>query len=125
MNLGFLILVLIVYVLAVARVVRFINADTLSDPLRVAVERRARDDSRSATERARWSTFGYFLTCPWCVSIWVCAATAWVPLWHAENRVAWYVGVVLAASMLIGVAAPLSADEEIEIVDADAGDQQG
>lgn len=115
MSLGYVILALIVYTLAVMRVVRLINADTILDGLRIAVERRARDDARSERERERWSTVTYFIGCPWCVSMWVAAATVWIPMWHSHNVVARYVGVVLAVSMIVGLLARFSVDEDIDI----------
>lgn len=114
MSLGFAVLALTVYAMAVARLVRLINSDTITDPIRVAVERRARDEARSERERARWSTFSYFLTCPWCVSMWVAFATAWAPLHLAHNQVVQYVAVALAVSYLIGVAATLLPDDDVE-----------
>ena len=38
---------------------------------------------------------------------------------HADNTVAQYFAVALAASMVIGLAAPLSADDELDIEDDD------
>lgn len=116
MSLGYTVLVLVVYALAVMRVVRLINADTILDPVRIAIARRARDDARSETERGRWSTLEYFTGCPWCVSMWVAAATVWVPMWHADNRVAQYVALVLAVSHLVGVLARFTDADDIAIV---------
>lgn len=113
MSVGYTVLVVVVYVLAVARIVRAVNHDTILDPVRVWVAARGRDDSRSVVERARWNVLLHWSGCPWCVSIWVAGATVWVPLWHASNPVAVYVGVVLAVSMIVGVAAPLSADDPL------------
>lgn len=115
MSLGTVILVLAVYVLAVMRIVRLINYDTVLDWLRIAVARRAREDTRSEAERARWSTAEYFLSCPWCVGFWVCLATAIVPVMIVGWP--WWAlfGVALAGSHLVGVAAPLSSDEDIDI----------
>lgn len=114
MNLGFVILVLVVYFLAAARIVRFVNADTLMDSIRIAIERRAQDPERSRPEQDRWSTLGEFASCPWCVSIWVCAGTVWLPMFHADNRVVQYVAVVLAVSHLIGACARFVQGDEIE-----------
>lgn len=111
------IVVLVVYVLAVMRVVRLVNYDTVLDWLRIVIARRAREDTRSEAERARWSVMEYFLGCPWCVGFWLCLATAIVPVvivgwpWWALFAVA------LATSHLVGMLAPLSADDGIEIVE--------
>lgn len=133
-SLGLTILILIVYVLAVMRLVRLVNYDTVLDPLRLAVERRVvtartiadqtelRADENDAVAKhfrrrqAQWATLAYFLGCPWCVGFWLSLATAIVPVlilgwpWWA------LFGVALATSHLVGIAAPLSADEDIEIV---------
>ena len=125
--------VAVVYVLAVARVTRLVNSDVVFDPVRLWVARRLSSVSRAVSElelsgrdglaarlrgvQSRWNTVSYFLGCPWCVGLWVAAFTAWVPLWFAGNRVAVYVGVVLAASHIVGLGARLADDgEDIEIV---------
>ncbi|MCV7424355.1 DUF1360 domain-containing protein [Mycobacterium yunnanensis] len=116
--LGQAILVLVVYALAVMRIVRLINADTILDPMRIAIARRARDTNRSEVERGRWSTVEYFTGCPWCVSMWVAAGTVWVPMWFAHKPVAQYVGILLAVSMIVGLMARFSTDEDVEIVES-------
>lgn len=125
--------VAVVYVLAVARVTRLVNADVVFDPVRLWVARRLSGVSRAAEEcefsgrdglaarlrrvQGRWGAVTYFLGCPWCVSVWLAAATAWIPLWFAGNRVAVYAGVVLAVSHVVGVGARWADDgEDIEIV---------
>jgi hypothetical protein len=126
-SLGQIVVVAVIYVLAVMRVTRLINFDTVLDWLRVAVARPAAVADAAAVEAdgagqsiiaemhrakaGRWRTLQLFLSCPWCVSVWVAAGTAWLPLYHSGNAVVQYVGVVLAASMVVGLLAPLSADE--------------
>ncbi len=117
-GLALLALTVPVYVLAVMRLTRLINADAILDRIRIAIAHRARGEDRSAAERRRWLAVEYFANCPWCVSIWVALGTSWVPLYHAGNPVAQYVGVSLAVSMLVGLFAPLSSDEDVEIVGA-------
>lgn len=125
-----MVLNLIVYALAVARLTRLINADTVLDRPRLYIAGRvkaateladnypdspAADDYR-ARER-RWSTAFYFVQCPWCVGLWLTLATAWVPLWYADNLVARYAGVALAVSHLIGVCARFADTEDIDFED--------
>ncbi|WAB09184.1 hypothetical protein SEA_LITTLEMUNCHKIN_8 [Gordonia phage LittleMunchkin] len=99
------ILVLVIYVLAVMRVVRLINFDTVLDPLRNAILKAL----------GRESMLLYFITCPWCVGFWVALATAILPVivvgW------AWWAlfPVALATSHLVGAFAGLTADEDMEI----------
>lgn len=51
-------------VVAVVRIVRFVNLDVLFEPARTWVEGRFGADSHLA----------YLLSCPWCASIWVAGA---------------------------------------------------
>jgi hypothetical protein len=107
MGLGYAILVLTIYVLAVARVTRLINYDAVLDRPRAAVVRFVRGNP----------TVVYFLTCPWCVGMWVALASAVLPV----RLIGWpwwaLLPVALACSHLVGLAAPLSADDDIEIED--------
>lgn len=110
-SLGHVVLVLVVYTLAIARLTRLINFDTILDPTRIAIARIFGPNSTAV----------YFAACPWCVSVWVSAATAWVPLFFADNRVVQYFGIVLAASHLVGVGARWSSDEELDIETVEEG----
>lgn len=129
-SLGVQLVTFAVYALAVMRVVRFVNYDALFDPVRVFVESHLLDARTSANvttdpaaaaiyrrRESRWSTVTYFIGCPWCVSIWLAAATVWIPMWQAHNRVAQYVGVLLAVSHLVGLLAPLSADDDDVVIE--------
>ncbi|QYW01118.1 hypothetical protein SEA_YINZ_10 [Mycobacterium phage Yinz] len=104
-DLGEHVLVGIVYVLAVMRITRLINWDAVLDRPRSALIRFTRGNP----------TVVYFLTCPWCVGFWLTLATAWLPLYASDHAVVRYLGVALAASMLIGLFAPLSADDDLEM----------
>lgn len=115
MSLGYVILILIVYVLAVMRLVRILNADTILDPLRIALARRVRDEERSEVERGRWSTLEYFVGCPWCVGLWLAAATSWIPPVIVGWPLWWWPLIALATSHLVGVCARFSADDDIAI----------
>jgi len=88
LTLGNQILTLVVYTLAVARVVRFVNHDKLLNSLYASIEYRVRDDARSDVERDRWAALSDFLICPFCVSIWVAAGSAWIVVWFPDNVVA-------------------------------------
>lgn len=129
---GVAVLILVVYVLAVMRLVRLVNYDTVLDPLRVWIARRAQAAKSAADEAndagqpimaqahsrrmARWNTLSYFLGCPWCVGFWLALATAIVPV-MTMGWPWWAVfGVGFACSYLVGLVAPLSADD-LEIVD--------
>lgn len=106
---GLTLLVLTLYVLAVMRVTRLINADAILDTPRIWLLRRFGPES----------TLAYFLSCPWCVSIWVAGLTAPFVL-HQLGLDLWLWPILgLAASHLTGLAAQLDGDDlEIEIEDA-------
>ncbi|QDF17538.1 hypothetical protein SEA_YAGO84_6 [Gordonia phage Yago84] len=105
MSLGMTVLVLVIYVLAVMRVVRLINFDTILDPIRNTLLKAL----------GREHTLIYFITCPWCVGFWVALASAIAPVliigW------AWWAlfPIALATSHLVGAFAPLTADEDMDI----------
>lgn len=109
MSLGWTLWVALVYTLAVARLVRLVNYDAVFDRPREAIVRLVRGNP----------TVVYFLTCPWCVGFWATLATMWLPLHHSDNPFVAYVGLALAASMVIGLAAPLSADDAVVTEDDD------
>ena len=129
-----MVLILAVYVLAVARVTRLINGDKILDRLRLypagklreATLARQEAEQLGQTTRAamlartqeRWDKALYFVGCPWCVGMWLALGTSWVPLFFAHNPVARYLGVALAASHIIGVCARFADTEDIEIEDA-------
>lgn len=98
------ILVLAIYVLAVMRLTRLINSDTILDTPRIALAR----------VFGAGSTVVEFLACPWCVGMWLSLGGSAVPV--LILRWPWwsFLPLALACSQLVGVAAPLYADEEIE-----------
>ncbi|AQT78314.1 hypothetical protein B1R94_02280 [Mycolicibacterium litorale] len=125
-------LILAIYVLAVARLTRLINFDVVADPIRVAVARRASVAKSAAAEatladqyttaalhqrrEGRWNTAAYLLECPWCIGFWLCLASAYAPV--AIIGWPWWslFPVALAASHIIGIAARLAApDDEMSI----------
>jgi len=111
-GLGQSVLILSIYLLAVARLTRLVNFDAVLDKPRAAVVRFVRGNP----------TVVYFVTCPWCVGMWLAVGFAIVPVRLIGWPVWALIPVGLAASMLIGVASPLSADDEVEIED-DANDE--
>ncbi|QFP94629.1 hypothetical protein I5G59_gp09 [Mycobacterium phage LilMcDreamy] len=128
-------IVLGIYVLAIMRLTRLINADTILDRPRAAIITRARASRMDANEaralgqdvratllarRAqRWATLTYFIQCPWCVGMWLSLLTAIAPVlvlhwpWWA------FVPIALATSHLIGVCARFADTEEIDVEDDD------
>lgn len=107
------VLILTIYVLATARVTRLINHDQVFNPAR----------NRYLRIFSGHYLAAYFITCPWCVGLWASIIGAVVPVglfgwsWWAVLPVG------LAASMLIGVASPLSVDDEMKVIAEDDDDE--
>ena len=103
-----------IYVLVVARITRLINADVIMDPVRLVIVRAFGGAPRVA----------HFLTCPWCISVWAALALAWWPLYHPENTIMMYLGLAAAASHLVGMQAPLVADDAVQVEYVDPEDDE-
>lgn len=93
----------------VYRVTRFILDDRITQPVVVPIqhwaERRwaAKEEGRNAEEGDEWrSSIAYLLSCPWCVSVYVAAAT--VPIFDTVTSVPLPVAVAIAASGFTGLA---------------------
>lgn len=81
-------LYLVVSALAVYRLTRLVVADTILDRPRAALAGRS-------------DRMGVFITCPWCVSVWV--AAGWALLLGLLPVAALVVGVALAWSAVAGL----------------------
>lgn len=94
-------LVIVLYVLSVMRVTRLINFDTIMDWLHVWIGNKFGPGSWQAE----------FVSCPWCIGMWVSLITAAFPVWLVGWT--WWMCplVALAASMITGLAAPLSSED--------------
>jgi hypothetical protein len=100
--------VILLTVLATARLTRLVNKDEVTDPIRIAVIRRYGEDSRPA----------YFLGCPWCVSIWVGFALVPYALWITDLSLWLWPLLALAASWFTGITAAWDGEEvEVEYED--------
>jgi len=133
MSLGDQVLVLVIYALAIMRLTRLVNSDTILDPLRIRLADRERQalvlqreakiagqNARAAVmarQRQRWQTANYFMGCPWCVSMWAAAGLTWVPLWFPHNPVAWYLAVMLAFTHVAGLGSRLFVPEVVTVED--------
>ena len=102
-------LVLIVYVLAVARLTRLINADTVLDPVRLALARAF----------GHQSTLIYFLGCVWCVGFWLSLVTAVIPV--LALSLSWWMLplIALATSHLVGLLARLDDTDDVAFEEVD------
>lgn len=86
---------LVVGALATYRLTRLVTEDTILDRPREAVHRRA--------ARTGHTKFSYFVTCPWCTSIYLAAVVIVLSVF-AESWFA-YIAVALAFSAVAGVIA--------------------
>ncbi|WP_409428384.1 DUF1360 domain-containing protein [Mycobacterium sp. SMC-11] len=128
---GHTLLILAIYVLAVARLTRLINFDIVLDPLRMwisgraATAKQASNDASVAEQKVaadtairrmiRWNTLASFLSCPWCVGFWISLAGAAVPVRLLGWQWWCVIPVAFACSHLVGVGASLSEDEDFEL----------
>lgn len=95
-------LLVVLAVIATYRATRLINADVITAPFRRWVCRL--DGELTDDEVGRWT---YFITCPWCVSIWVGTIIATVTVLWGDNRVVLIGLLALTASALTGIIAGL------------------
>ncbi|MFE7963396.1 DUF1360 domain-containing protein [Streptomyces cellulosae] len=119
-NLPLLVLVGLGSILAAARITRLITADTITQPLRDALSRRAQlrplNDGTGTARLAplpwRWSA--KLVACHWCASVWVGAATSTGYLAWATGQLpttwppsTWFLDLLglLATSHLVATAA--------------------
>lgn len=132
-GLGYAILVLAIYTLAIARVTRLVNADTILDKPRIWLAGRARDAMLMSQEAAahgqverdrvfrataaRWNTALYFVQCPWCVGMWLALAAAYLPVWLIGWPAWALLPVGLAVSHIVGVSARFADTEDMSIED--------
>lgn len=83
---------------AAARLTRLVTTDAITGGLRArAIEHRGPD-----------SRLAYFVSCPWCVSVWVAAAVLALGWWPARHGTAawwWFPAVILTVSYAVGALA--------------------
>lgn len=97
------VLILVLWTLSVMRLTRLINFDTIMDWLHIKAARKYGPGS--------WQV--EYLGCPWCVGMWIAWATAWAPILLTDDLIWWtYPLLALAASMVTGMTAGLTADDD-------------
>lgn len=136
MSLGYVLLVLVIYVLTVASLTRLVNYDVIFDPVRVWVAKRGSRAHTAAVQAAdaqmqteydsamtryrRWTLFADFLACPWCVSPWIAGVTVTAPI----IVIGWpwwtFPWIVFATRHLVGIG-DRWVSEHFEIVDDQGG----
>lgn len=91
---------------AAARLTRLVTTDAITGWARARIIGRRGPDSRLA----------YFVSCPWCVSVWVAAATIALGWWPAQHGTAtwwWFPAALLACSYAVGaLASTFDADDD-------------
>ena len=94
-------LIIALWILAVMRVTRLINFDTIMFWLHNVVGNKYGPGSWQAE----------FLECPWCIGMWVSLMTAWYPVMLTGLTWWLYPALALAASMITGLLARFSAED--------------
>ncbi|MCM6774996.1 DUF1360 domain-containing protein [Nocardia sp. CDC159] len=89
------VLILIAWILAVARLTRLVTRDKITEPIRAALIQRLGTGSQLT----------YLVHCAWCTSVWVAFTTA--PAAVALAGLSWWLLplLALAASQLVGMLA--------------------
>lgn len=95
---------------ATARITHFVNEDELVRPFRDWVL----NWGDSADEERDTPYLAYFLTCPWCVSIWAAGAVTTLAYFYGEQPGFFIPAAALAISWLYGVLAPWVAPPEYD-----------
>lgn len=96
----FLLLVLLA-LLAVPRAARLVTADKITEPVRDWIVRSVRDDEGFIVSTGRPKLL-YFITCPWCTSIWIGAITATLLIVWPEGIDGGVMDKAVLALMLLG-----------------------
>jgi hypothetical protein len=84
------VLLVLLAVCSVWRLSRLIAVDTIFAPLRGWVG--GRDE---------W--FGFLVSCPWCVSVWLSFPAAWAVVYFPTNRMIWVAAIALTGSLAAGM----------------------
>lgn len=101
-------LLIVLMLLAVARAARLVTADKITEPVRDWITKVVRDDEGAQIGCGRPKLL-YFITCPWCTSIWIGAVAATLVVVWPDNRVVWVLMALGAASQVAGYAALVEA----------------
>lgn len=103
------VIAVLLFPVAVARLTRLVNADEITDPIRIFAMKKWGVESRPA----------YFLQCPWCVSFWLSIIGAPLVLWPLDLPMILAPLLALAASHLTGLASQLDRSDADLIIEDD------
>lgn len=99
-------LILGLWVVALARATRLLIRDEITDFIRVWVFTRYGAESKA----------GYFVTCPWCVGLWLSLASTPYVIWLTGWSWWMYPLIAGAGSYVVGILAErVESDEDIEV----------
>jgi len=95
---GWVLLLLVLIIGTTARLTRLVTADTIFDPVRAWIKAKV----KANTSTRVWHKVDDLLVCPWCVSVYTGAGTAYVAWFHADRG--WIIAgmAALTASWLTG-----------------------
>lgn len=93
---GLIAIVIVLIVGSAARLTRFVTADSLLLPFRVAVNRKA----KAKLGRKVWTWFDDLINCPWCVGLWISIGCGYVGILWWSNRFVLGGMVALTASWI-------------------------
>lgn len=91
---------LVVFVLAVARVTRFVTTDDITANIRSKIIGRLDDRERTLGQH-----LAQLIVCDWCVSVYVALAVAPLAIWHFDNPWATWPALGLAMAQVVGMVA--------------------
>ena len=83
-------LLVVLAVCSVWRLSRLVAADTILAPFRSWVG-----------GRSEW--FGFLVTGPWCISVWLSVPAAWAVVYFPPNRSVWVAAIALTGSLAAGM----------------------
>lgn len=103
---GSILLILGIYVLALARVTRIVTRDTILDGARLTLIRLL----------GPGNPLVYFLSCPWCAGLWLALGTAWIPATLLLGWPWWaFLPLGLAANYVVAMLDQLDQAENITV----------
>lgn len=97
-----MILLTILTLLAVARAARLVTVDKITEPVRNWIAGVVLDDDGYYADDPKRPKLLYFLTCPWCTSIWIGAVAAGLVAWQGDERFVFWLMLLGAASEVAG-----------------------
>jgi hypothetical protein len=93
-----LVIVLVLIIGTTARLTRLVTADSITDPARAWISAAAKDK----LGRRLWHKLDDLLQCPWCVSIYVGAGSAYIGIAHWDRYLVFGGMLALTASWATG-----------------------